>query len=557
MSNIQEILISKDGTHHTQHGRPLYDKVFFKVMKFHSPGLAPVEDASGAYHILLTGQAAYSMRYKKTYGFYDSLSCVIDQKGWVHIDQCGDPIYERRYLWCGNFQENVCAVKDKLGYFHINRLGDEIYSKRYNYAGDYKDGHAVVCQDGVYWHIDRFGNPIHDKTFLFLDVFHKGYARAQDGSGWFHVDYSGEPMYEDRYQYVEPFYNDYALVQLFDGSFVRIDVRGNISESLLKKRKEKTQNDYIGELSGKLIGFWQTYIIHAAVKLNLLEHLPASTSEIASRCDLNESNTKRMMRALWEINIVNATDDIWHLTELGALLVPQQTSFMAAATTMWVDVCKEWRNLMPLIQKGESKYHPCFKDDASLEKLSVYQMALEGYAKNDFSDICQYISFRNHEHIFVAGSCARFIIPRLLDSNDTIHATYYDLEKRLRGFSVKSSLKERLRVESFDLCQKWPCSYDAIILPRFMHYFPDEVVKSILTQIKNSLSKDGVLILLEMLLDDSSCTGGMLDINMMVETNGRLRTKEEWLVFTRENNLKLIRHLEIKPYLSMLEFKHE
>ena len=68
--------ISPDATHHLHEGRPAYASRFNEVLKFHSPGLAPVVDASGAYHISSDGQSAYPSRYVRTFGFYEGRAAV-------------------------------------------------------------------------------------------------------------------------------------------------------------------------------------------------------------------------------------------------------------------------------------------------------------------------------------------------------------------------------------------------------------------------------------------------------------------------------------------------
>lgn len=66
----QRSTVAPDGTHHRVDEREMYAARFFRVQKFHEPGLAPVIDASGAYHIAADGTAAYSARFLQTWGFY-------------------------------------------------------------------------------------------------------------------------------------------------------------------------------------------------------------------------------------------------------------------------------------------------------------------------------------------------------------------------------------------------------------------------------------------------------------------------------------------------------
>ena len=62
VNSLHDIKISSCETYHEKDDKPLYEKRFSKVLTFHSPGLAPVLDEEGAYHIDSVGKAAYTNR---------------------------------------------------------------------------------------------------------------------------------------------------------------------------------------------------------------------------------------------------------------------------------------------------------------------------------------------------------------------------------------------------------------------------------------------------------------------------------------------------------------
>lgn len=226
--NWQDIKVSADNTHFLYNGAPIFDKVFIEVLKFHSPGLAPVKDDTGAFHIDIMGQALYSKRFLRTFGYYCNRAAVIDATGWYHLTERGDRAYDFVFAWAGNFQEDLCPVRDIYkNYFHINADGSRRYEKNYNYCGDFKDGIACVKQlNGLYRHIDVNGEFTHKREYLDLGVFHKNYATAKDEGGWHHIDKNGKEIYTHRYLVVEPFYNGFALVTQFSGRKIIIDENG-------------------------------------------------------------------------------------------------------------------------------------------------------------------------------------------------------------------------------------------------------------------------------------------------------------------------------------------
>lgn len=214
MIHWKEYTVSPDNTHFLHSAIPVFNRQFIEVLKFHEPGLAPVLDESGAFHINASGEDLYATRYKRTFGYYCHRAAVISNEGWFHIDINGTRVYNSYFEWAGNYQENKAVVRDNQhAYYHIDLNGQPIYTEQYVYAGDYKDGIACVkLSSGYFTHIDEQGKPVHNKIFNDLGVYHKNYATACDHEGWFHINKLGMAIYQQRYLAIEPFYNGFALV---------------------------------------------------------------------------------------------------------------------------------------------------------------------------------------------------------------------------------------------------------------------------------------------------------------------------------------------------------
>lgn len=226
--NWQDLKVSADNTHFILNGQPIFSRQFIEVLKFHSPGLAPVKDESGSYHIDSSGNQLYTDRFTRTFGFYCKRASVVQADNWFHLTVKGDKAYSPAFNWTGNYQENLCAVRNiDNKYFHIDLDGNRIYNDSFIYCGDFKDGYACVKTiNGLYSHIDNRGNLLNDKEFLDLGVFHKNFATAMDKDGWHHIDKHGNEIYRHRFLTVEPFYNGFALVTQFDNQKIIIDEQG-------------------------------------------------------------------------------------------------------------------------------------------------------------------------------------------------------------------------------------------------------------------------------------------------------------------------------------------
>ena len=234
--------LASDRTHHlTADDKPLYEQRFDQILAFHEPGLAPVLDESGAYHIHPNGEPAYDERFIRTFGFYDERAAVRTDDGSYHILPDGSPLYNERWAWCGNYQKSRCVVHDKDGDYHHLRLdGTVIPGGPWAYAGDFREGSAVVMdQGGDCFHVDAEGSRINDSAFLDLDVYHKGFARARDEHGWFFIDPEGSDVGGHRYTMLEPFYNGQARAEDLEGNIVIINEDG-VQQRILRKAELRT-----------------------------------------------------------------------------------------------------------------------------------------------------------------------------------------------------------------------------------------------------------------------------------------------------------------------------
>jgi hypothetical protein len=549
-SRWQETILSPCETFHLIKDKPLYNQRFIQVMKYHAPGLAPAKDDSGSFHIDIEGRPAYSRKFIETFGFYEALAAVNNQEGWFHIKPTGENFYNERYLWCGNFQEGLCVIKDKSGlYSHINRQGKKVYPAQYAYVGDFKDGTAVVCnQNGFHSHIDYHGQFIHRQWFLDLDIFHKGYARAKDEKGWHHINKLGQPIYPQRYAQVEPFYNGAARVETFEGALITINPSGeSITELRAALRKPWQQ------LSNDMVGFWRTEIIATAAHLKLLDYLPGTSTEIALHAKLPEKHLVRLLRALWELELLNYEAQNWQLTQKGKLLLSHTDNFLAAAAVMWSDVnALNWKALPSYIQQGYAQNHPIFKATAPSKKLELYHRAIDGYSSQDFSQIANVIDWKQHQKVIGVGRSANIILKNILQLHEHLQGCLLGEAYVLEHIAREQLANPRFYLQQHDILQHWPHLADAILFPKILHYWPDSPVKIILKNASQALLPHGNIYLFEMLLSEKTPSGSLLDINMLIESGGELRSLSQWERLCDETQLQMQKNISITPWLNLL-----
>ena len=543
--------VSGDSTHHLLDGKPVYAARFHEALKFHEPGLAPVTDDSGSFHITPDGLPAYGQRYARTFGFYDGRAAVQSEEGWFHILPDGDPLYEGRFAWCGNFQEGRCpARQDDRLYFHIDLDGFPLYEERYRYVGDFRDGMAVAQRgDGTHTHIDATGVQVHGRWFTNLDVFHKGAARACDQEGWHHVDIRGEPLYAKRFRYVEPFYNGQARVEEFSGALSVIDETG---ETLLELR-EPLRSD-LEELSGEMVGLWRTQTIRVAVELGILDSLPASITDLEA--GLSPGMGERLVRALMELGLVIVdSGGICRSTERGLYLTRSHPLSLADAALHWgKDSYTAWSGIAGALRTAgpafPASHGASFFDwvGENADRLESYQRAMATYARHDYASMADVVDFSAHRHILDAGGGTGELVFALLNSCPDLTGTVLDLPGVIESAAVPPDLEGRCRFVSGDLFTAWPARADAVILARVLHDWPDVDALRILRRAREATDQDGLLYVVEMMLDDRTGSGGLLDIHMLVMTGGRERTGEQFGDLLAEAGFEMI---DVSPATSV------
>ncbi len=520
--------VAPDGSHHTTpSGEPSYTERFDDVLKFHAPGLAPVTRRGEAWHIRPDGSAAYARRFARTFGFYEGLAAVVGTDGWHHITPEGRDAYAERYGWCGNFQSGRCTARGSTGaYLHVCPDGRPACARRWRYAGDYRDGIAVVqAEDGRSTHIDLHGQPLHECWFIDLDVFHKGFARARDEDGWTHVDVKGAPIYPRRFAAVEPFYNGQARVERFDGALEVIDESGTTVVELRPPRR----SDFAA-LSGEMVGFWRTQAIAAAVRLGVIEALPAGEEEVADRCGLRRDGAGRILRALGELHLIIRHSERWELTPRGAFLRADHPLTLADAALEYAGpFSRMWEGLSDALRRGSGWSAPdVFAAVARDEgRLEGHHRMLRSYARHDYPEVARALDLRGDERIIDAGGGLGSLAALVQEAHPGVHVIVLDRPEVVERGRLEAGEMGGLEWHAADIFESWGLEADAVLLSRVLHDWDDDAARRILARARAALPIGGRLFLVEMLIPEGSVAGALCDLHLLMATGGRERSAAE------------------------------
>jgi hypothetical protein len=525
----QDSAISPCGTHHVDgRGEALYGARFDEVLAFHAPGLAPVRVGERAWHVRPDGSPAYDRTFLRTFGFYEGRAAVVTEAGWAHIDAGGRDAYPARHAWCGNFQGGRCTVRDVDGtYGHIDEEGRFAYAARYRYAGDYRGGIAVVqAADGLSTHIDRTGALAHGRWFVDLDVFHKGHARARDEDGWTHVDIFGAPAYSRRFAAVEPFYNGQARVERFDGALEVIDASGATIVELRPARRSE-----LAALSGDLVGFWRTEAIATAVRLGVIEALPATEDEVAARCALRPEGARRILRALGELRLAERSDGRWHPTNRGEMLRAVHPLSLATAALEYADrFVAKWKQLPDALSTASTWTPPdvfgeVARDDA---RRDGHHAMLRSYARHDYARVPAALGLRGDEHVVDAGGGLGVLATAIVEAYPGVRVTVLERPEMVEQALTTPREGGAVEFRSADIFSDWSIQADAVLLARVLHDWDDERALQVLERARAALHPGGRVFIIEMVLPPDGFAGALCDLHLLMATGGRERTRSDF-----------------------------
>jgi hypothetical protein len=118
-----------------------------------------------------------------------------------------------------------------------------------------------------------------------------------------------------------------------------------------------------------------------------------------------------------------------------------------------------------------------------------------------------------------------------------------------------SGVNERATIEAGDFFQSVPGGGDAYVLSHIIHDWTEEQCLTILGHCRRVMKPDGRLLLVEMVLPpgDVPHPGKLLDITMLVMTDGQERTEAEYATLLSRAGFRLSRVVPTMSAASVVE----
>lgn len=338
---------------------------------------------------------------------------------------------------------------------------------------------------------------------------------------------------------------------------------------LPKKSRQTKENSSPPILFQLATGYWLSQAIYVAAKLgiaDLLKDGPQTSTALATATQSHAPSLFRMMRALSSIGVFEQVGQgRFALSPLAQGLRTGITgSLKATIITLGEVHYQAYGDLLHSVETGSPSFNKVF--GASLfEYLQRNAEACDAFNQgmSDLSSMLAYAvllayDFDGISSIVDVGGGEGKLLETILDFYPGVEGIVFDSSRTIERTKQRLCSDRSPRQCSYvagDFFEAVPEGADAYLLCGVVHDWNDEHAIRILRNCRRAMKASGRVLLLEMLLPETADKhfGKLLDLNMLVMTGGRERTRAEFSVLLDVAGYKVTRIIDTMAPQSLIE----
>jgi hypothetical protein len=309
-------------------------------------------------------------------------------------------------------------------------------------------------------------------------------------------------------------------------------------------------------LRGLVQGYWATQAVYIAAKLgiaDLLKDGPKSPEAVARVAGTQPSALVRVLRLLASYGVfAEDADGRFALTPAAALLQtgsPNSLHHFALSPQLW------WRSVGDLlysVRTGDPAYdrqhglafHKAMEQDP--EGAAIYDAILANATAQDAPALAAAYNYAGvHRVIDVGGGHGRFIA-EILRKNPRLHGVLFDRPAVVAGAQrviEAEGFANRCECVGGDFFEAVPVGGDVYVLKWVLIGWDDEHAQVLLRNCRTAMSDQATLLIVEPLIPPGNAPhlAKLLDVNMLVNFGGRVRTEAEYDALLAATGFKIVR----------------
>jgi O-methyltransferase/methyltransferase family protein len=316
-------------------------------------------------------------------------------------------------------------------------------------------------------------------------------------------------------------------------------------------------------------GYWLSQAIYVAAKLgvaDLLKDGPKSCNSLAAAMGVDQQALSRLMRALSSVGVFAHSQG-----EHFALALPGQSlqsnvpgSLRQAVITIGEIHYQAWGSLLHSVQTGSPAFNHVFGPGLfDYLHSNTGSAATFNQGMTDLSSMLAYAVLMAYDFLGITsivdvGGGQGGFLKKILEFHPEMDGTVFDLpstiettQEHLNGATCGG----RCSSLGGDFFKDVPAGADAYILCGVIHDWDDDHGLQILKNCHRAMSGNGRVLLVETVVPDTDaeCFSKLLDLNMLVMTGGRERTKAEFSALFDASGYKLTKIIPTIAPQSVIE----
>lgn len=323
--------------------------------------------------------------------------------------------------------------------------------------------------------------------------------------------------------------------------------------------------------------FWQSRALYVATKLKLADELAdaeKSTQQLADSLQLNEDHLYRLMRMLSSFGIFKETN-IRHFKNnaISQYLREDNPKNVRSMILMHnsPEMALPWINeLEASIKDGEIPFEKAngldlfeyMNQNSDFDYLfSAAMTSVESISGTDF---LQDFNWGQFERLIDVGGSNGAKAASILQANPKLSALVFDrpqvIEEAQRNWEQNSeaTLQNRMSFQGGDMLESIPeclSDKDVYLFMGIFHGFSDADCEAILNNLKTALAgRKPCIVIADAVADEMNIDPitASLDMQMLMGTRGRERTRSEWERLFDRSRFKLETILDIRTFAKYL-----
>ncbi|MFJ9821230.1 methyltransferase [Streptomyces sp. NPDC101151] len=313
-----------------------------------------------------------------------------------------------------------------------------------------------------------------------------------------------------------------------------------------------------------------TQAISVAAKLGIADVLrdgPLPAEEIAKRVGSDPDATYRLLRALSGYAVFAVQPDgRFRLTPIGdALREDAPDSMRPMAMLMGHPLLREeWGHLLSSVGTGEPnlpKLRGMGAYDffmANPEYAPVFFQAFGGLSLSETDPVLAAYDFSRFGTIVDVVGGRGNLLAGILSQAPESRGVLYDSEQATvdsPSLFAETGVGERVTIETGGHFDKLPAGGDAYVVKHIIHDFTESDCLTFLKNVREAISPDGKLLVIEYVLDGNNerHLGNIIDLWLLLMLGARERTQAQYTELFAKAGLKVTRVIPTTAPISIIE----